>query len=57
MSGGWQDAVVAVIACLAAVFLYRHFRPRRRDAVTVIPASALRARRPRSQASTATHSK
>ena len=48
MSGAWQDAVVAVIACVAALFLYRHFRPRRRDVVTVIPISALTVRRPRS---------
>lgn len=51
MSVGWQDALVALIAILAAVFLYRHFRPRRPDVVAVIPASALRVRKPRSPSS------
>jgi len=46
MNVGWQDVVVAVIACLAGAFLYRHFRPRRR-VVTVIPIGELRVRRPR----------
>lgn len=45
MNLDWQDAVVAVIAVLAAAFLYRHFRPRRRGVVAVIPTSALRVRR------------
>ncbi len=47
MSVGWQDAVVAVIAVLAAAFLYRHFRPRRGVVVARIPTSALRVRKPR----------
>lgn len=50
MSLGWQDAVVGVIALAAFVFLYRHFRPRRRDVVTVIPTNALRVRDPRPKA-------
>lgn len=47
MSLDWQDAAVAVIAVLAAVFLYRHFRPRRGGGVTMIPTASLRVRRPR----------
>lgn len=46
MNIGWQDVVVAVIAVLAAAFLYRHFRPRR-GVVAVIPAASLRVRKPR----------
>ena len=47
MSFGWQDAVVALVAVLAAAFLFRHFRPRRGSVVTVIPAGSLRVRKPR----------
>ncbi len=47
MNVGWQDAAVAVIAVFAAAFLYRHFRPRRRVVVAVIPAASLRVRKPR----------
>jgi len=47
MNIGWQDAVVVVIAVLAVVFLYRHFRPRRSEVVARIPTSALRVRKPR----------
>lgn len=47
MTLGWQDAVVAIIAALAGLFLYRHFRPRRREVVAVIRASALQVRKPR----------
>lgn len=47
MSFDWQDAVVAVVAVLAVAFLYRHFRPRRRVVVAVIPAGSLRVRKPR----------
>ena len=46
MNVGWQDVVVALIVCLAVVFLYRHFRPRR-SVVTVIRAGELRVRKPR----------
>lgn len=51
MSVGWQDAVVALIAVLAAAFLYRHFRPRRSEIVARIPTSALRVRKPRAPSS------
>ena len=51
MNLDWQDAVVAVIAVLAAAFLYRHFRPRRGSVVTVIPAGSLRVRKPGSGSS------
>ncbi len=51
MNIGWQDAVVAVIAVLAATFLCRHFRPRRSTVVTVIPISSLRVRKPRAPSS------
>lgn len=47
MNIGWQDVGVAVIVALAVAFLYRHFRPRRKDVVAVIPTSALRVRKPR----------
>jgi len=47
VSIGWQDVWVGVIAFLAAAFLYRHFRPRRSEVVTVIPVGELRVRKPR----------
>jgi hypothetical protein len=44
MSPGLQDGVVAVVVVLAALFLWRRFRPRRRKTVAVIPLSHVRRR-------------